>query len=91
MEVFTCPKGHIVSQDSLKCVVSLLEPDIDKATIFMCDAGTKFHEFSLKTAVREKMFTKEQAERLRNQAEVHRQKYGGKPTAPNAGGMGGHN
>jgi hypothetical protein len=78
--IFTCPKGHIVNKETMKCSVSLTEPDIDKATIFVCEAGTKFHQFSLKTAIREKMFTKEQAERLRVQAEEHRRKYGYKST-----------
>jgi len=79
MEIFTCPKGHIVKQESLKCVISLTEPDIDKATMFMCEAGPKYHDFSLKTAIRAKMFTPEQVERLRTQAEEHRRKYGYKP------------
>lgn len=76
MEIFTCPKGHIVSQDNLKCIVSLTEPDIDKATLFLCQAGPKTHEFCLKTAIRKKMFTLEHVERLRAQAEEHRRKYG---------------
>ena len=76
MEIFTCPKGHIVNEESLKCVVSLLEPDIEKATIFMCEAGPEYHDFSLKTAIRKKMFTKEQADKLRRKAEGHRIKHG---------------
>jgi len=81
MEIFTCPKGHIVNAETLKCVVSLTEHDIDKATIFICEAGADSHSFSLKTAIRKKMFTPEQIKRLRNQAEEHRRKYGYKPTA----------
>ncbi len=71
----TCPKGHVMNVASLKCVVSLLDDDIDKAVIFLCDGG-KGHSFSLKTAMRAKMFTPEQADRLRKQAEEHRKKYG---------------
>lgn len=75
MEIFTCPKGHIVNTDTLKCVVSMTEPDIDKATIFICEAGRKSHDFTLKTAIRTKMFTQEQIVRLRGQAEEHRRKF----------------
>lgn len=79
MEIFTCPKGHIVNTETLKCVVSLTEHDIDKATMFICEAGSDIHSFSLKTAIRKRMFTPEQTERLRNQAEEHRRKYGYQP------------
>jgi len=79
MKIFTCPKGHIVNAETLKCVVSLTEPDIDKATIFICEAGTDSHSFSLKTAIRKKMFSQEQIDRLRDQAERHRRYYGYQP------------
>lgn len=79
MHIFTCPKGHIVSEDKLKCVVSLIEPDIDKATIFICDAGPKTHEFILRSAIRSKMFTPDHVERIREEAEKHRKKHGYKP------------
>lgn len=79
MEIFSCPKGHIVSTETMRCVVSLTEHDIDKATIFICEAGADSHSFTLKTAIRKKMFSPEQTERLRNQAEEHRRKYGYKP------------
>lgn len=79
MEIFTCPKGHIVNVETMKCVVSLTEHDIDKATIFICEAGSDSHSFSLKTAIRKKMFTPGQIERLRNQAGKHRRKYGYQP------------
>lgn len=81
MDTFTCPKGHTVDADNLKCVVSLTETDIDKGTTFICEAGDDIHSFSLKTAMRKKMFTPEQAEKLRKQADEHRRKYGYKEPA----------
>lgn len=75
METFTCPKGHVISEDQLRCTVDLKVDDIDKATIFTCEGGD-WHSFPLKTAIRTKMFTKEQVERLRKSADEHRRKYG---------------
>lgn len=79
MEIFTCPKGHIVNADTMKAVVSLMDHDIDKAMIFICEAGPDIHDFSLKTAIRTKMFSPEQIERLRNQGEQHRRENGYQP------------
>ena len=78
MPTFTCPKGHVINEDQLKCTVDLTIEDIDKATIFTCEDGN-MHSFSLKTAIRTKMFSKEHIERLRKQAGEHRRKYGYKP------------
>ena len=69
MQTFTCPKGHSISEDQLKCYVSKNETDIDKSIQFTCECG-KIHSFSLKTAMRAKMFTKEHAERIRKQADL---------------------
>ena len=76
METFTCPKGHVINADQLTCVVDLTVADIDKATVFVCEFGG-MHSFSLKTAIRKKMFSKEQVGRLREKAEEHRQKCAG--------------
>ena len=65
-----------MNEETLKCVVSLIEPDIEKATIFTCDVSPDMHDFTLKTAIRKKMFTKPQAEKLREKAEAHRLEHG---------------
>jgi hypothetical protein len=74
-QTFTCPKGHVITFDRLKSVVDLHIEDIEKATRFTCEFG-KAHEFSLKTAIRAKMFTKEQIVAIRKQADEHRRKFG---------------
>lgn len=72
---FTCPKGHIIDETQLSCTVDLKVDDIDKATIFVCEVGD-YHSFTLKTAIRKKMFTPDHIERLRKAADEHRRKYG---------------
>ena len=87
-EEFTCPKGHVIRPDQLKATVELNVDDIDKAVIFTCqtgdwekDKGKDWHSFSLKRAIKAKMFWPEHIERIRNAAEVHRKNYGYKKPA----------
>lgn len=82
-ETFTCPRGHVLMPDQLTSTVDLTVDDIDKAVIFTCqtgdwskDKGKNWHDFTLKRAIKAKMFTTDQAARIRAGAEEHRRKYG---------------
>ena len=79
-QTFTCPRGHVITEDQLHCTADLTLDDIDKATIFTCDMDN-MHSFTLKRAIKTKMFTGDHIERLRKQADDHRRKYGYKGPA----------
>lgn len=80
MEFFTCPRGHVLNEDEITCTIDLTVDDIDKAIIFTCPKDN-YHDFTLKRALKTKMFSEEQAAKIRVSAEEHRRKHGYKVKA----------
>ena len=80
-ETFRCPRGHVLNPDQIVATVDLTVDDIDKAVIFTCqtgdwtvDKGKNWHDFTLARALNFKMFTPDQAARIRAGAEEYRRK-----------------
>ncbi len=67
-----CPSGHELSYDHFHSYVDLKEPDLMKAVTFSCDGGKRGHSFTLEKAVKFGMFTPEEADKIKAQAEIHR-------------------
>lgn len=72
---FKCPSGHIVNATDLHSTVGLAEPDIDLAIVFECPGGKRGHSFTLKKAVAAGMFTEDEADRIREGGQKHRELY----------------
>lgn len=71
----TCPSGHTLPPAEFRSYVDMTVEELDDAITFTCPGGKRGHTFSLRKAVAAKMFTIEEAARIRESGKQHKAKF----------------